>query len=124
MCYHDYVEPIPPIHIQCPFCSAPIEPTAFFCPVCGKSLKEKPLPKDLSTQVGLYLASIFLVPFFLGRTIKYMKSTDEKARHIGLISLGLTIVELIVVIWLSVAITKNITREVNQQINQYQNLSF
>lgn len=81
---------------------------------------EKPLSTNIRTQIGLYLVSVLLPPFFLGWTIKYVKSTDPKAKQIGMISLGLTIVTLVAIIWLSIAFAKNLSQGVNQQLNQYQ----
>ena len=74
------------------------------------------------TQLGLYLVSVLLPPLFLGWTIKYLKSSDPKAKQIGLISLGLTTVALLAAIWFSLILFKNITQGVNQQLNQYQDL--
>jgi hypothetical protein len=112
----------PAAQIICPFCSTLVDTTAFFCSVCGKNVKEKPLSTGILTQIGLYLVSVFLPPLFLGLTIKYLKSKDPKAKQVGMISLGLTVITLIVVIWLSISVAKNLTRTINQQFNQYENL--
>jgi hypothetical protein len=95
--------------------------TDFFCPVCGKNIKEKPIATGTLVQIGLYLVSVLLPPLFIGWTIRYLKSKDPTAKQIGMISLGLTIVSLTVAIWLTIAFVKNITKGVNQQLNQYQN---
>jgi len=115
------VDPLPATQTLCPFCSSTIDSSAFFCPTCGKNVKEKPLSTGIWTQIGLYLVSVLLPPLFIGWTIKYLKSTDAKTKQIGMISLVLTIVALVTAIWFSIAFTKNITTEVNQQLNQYQN---
>ena len=114
------MEPLVPTQIICPFCSSPIDSSAFFCPICGKNVKEKTLLTGIWTQIGLYVVSVLLPPLFIGWTIKYLKSTNPKAKQIGMISLVLTITALVVAIWISVAFTKTLTREVNQQLNQYQ----
>jgi len=74
--------------------------------------------------MGLYLVSVLLPPLFIGWTIKYLKSTDPKAKQIGMISLVLTISVLVVTIWLSISLAKNFTQGINQQLNQYQNMGF
>jgi len=81
---------------------------------------EKPLSTGIWIQIGLYVVSVLLPPLFIGWTIKYLKSTDPKAKQIGMISLGLTIIALIAAVWISAAFTKTLTQEVNQQLNQYQ----
>lgn len=120
------MEPVPATQptpqILCPFCSTPLDATAFFCPVCGKNVKEKPIATGFLIQIGLYLVSVLLPPFFLFWTIKYLKSKDPMAKQIGLISLGLTIISLVLALWLTLAFVKNITQGVNLQLNQYQNI--
>lgn len=116
------VEPIPPTQIICPFCPSLIDAAAFFCPNCGKNVREKPFSTGIWAQIGLYFASVLLPPLFIGWTIKYLKSADQKAKQIGMISLGLTIVTLVAAIWLSIAFVKNITQGVDQQLHLYQNL--
>jgi len=124
--YHKDVEPVPTAQpatqIPCPFCSTLVDRTAFFCSVCGKNVREKPLSTNTFTQIGLYAVSVLLPPFFLFWTIKYLKSKDPKAKQIGMISLGLMIFALVIAVWLSVAYMKNVSHGVNQQLNQYQDL--
>ena len=116
------MEPIPIAQPICPFCSSPVDSTAFFCPTCGKNVKEKPLATGIWTQLGVYAVSILLPPQFIGWTIKYLKSSDPTAKRIGIISLVLTIVAIGIAIWLSLALSKSITQQMNQQLDQYQNL--
>jgi hypothetical protein len=116
------MEPVPVTQIPCPFCSTLVDASAFFCPTCGKNLRVKPLSTGIATQIGLYAVSVLLPPLFLFWTMKYLKSTDPKAKQIGMISLGLTIAALIIAIWLSIAFTKSLTQDINQQFNQYQDL--
>jgi len=122
LCYHKEVETVLPAQTTCPSCSSLIGVPADFCPSCGKNLKVKPLSTGMGAQIGLYLVSVLLPPLFLGWTLKYLKSTDPKAKQIGMISLGLTIVTLIAVIWLSISLAKNLNQEVNQQFQQYQDI--
>jgi len=119
------MEPIPatqPIpQILCPFCSTPLAPAAFFCPICGKNVKEKPIATGFLIQIGLYLVSVLLPPLFIGWTIKYLKSKDPIAKQVGMISLGLTIISLITAVLLSISLFNTISKGVNLQLNQYQN---
>jgi len=120
------MEPVPATQptpqILCPFCSTPLDATAFFCPVCGKNVKEKPIATGFLIQIGLYLVSVLLPPFFLFWTIKYLKSKDPMAKQIGLISLGLTTISLIAAIFLTISLFNTISKGVNLQLNQYQDI--
>lgn len=116
------MDTLQPAQIVCPFCSSLIDSTAFFCPICGKNVKQKPFSTGILAQVGLYLVSVLLPPLFIGWTIKYLKSTDAKTKQIGIISLVLTIVSLVAAVWFSISFTKTLTQQVNQQLNQYQNI--
>lgn len=106
----------------CPFCSSPISPTDYFCPTCGKNVREKPISTSLITQIGLYAVSALLPPLFLGWTIKYLKSSNPKAKQIGFISLGVMIISIILALWFSFAFMKNLSQEASSQLNQYQDL--
>jgi len=91
----------------CPQCHQPVLPEAYFCPNCGKSLKEKPLSTSVSFQVGLYAFSIILpIIAFIGVTrwagIKYMKSNDPTAKQIGIVALVLLILSTVITYWLGV----------------------
>lgn len=84
--------------------------------------QQKPLGTGIWTQLGIYTVSIFLPPLFIGWTIKYLKSSDPKAKQIGIMSLVLTITAIGVAIWLSISLAETLTQQVNQQLNQYQTL--
>jgi hypothetical protein len=118
------VETISSTQQLCPFCSSPIDSTAFFCPVCGKKLKEKPLATGIWTQIGIYLVSVLLPPLFIGWTIKYLKSSDPKAKQVGVISLILTVLVLIITIWVSLSLITSLTQQLYLQVQQYQNAGF
>lgn len=108
--------------LLCPFCSTSLEPTDFFCPQCGKTVHDKPLSTNLGTQIALYAVSIFLPPLFIMWTIKYLKSNNPIAKRIGQISLGLTIISIIVGIFISFTFMNGLMRQVNEQINLYQGI--
>lgn len=108
--------------IACPFCLAPIDPTAYFCPKCGKKVREKPISTGISAQVVVYLVSIFLTPFSLALTWRYLKNPDPLAKRIGIISLILSLSALLIGIWTSIVFTQSLNQQINSQLNQYQNL--
>ena len=113
------VQPTP--QILCPFCSTPLDAAAFFCPTCGKNVKEKPLSTGILTQIGLYLVSVLLPPLFIGWTLKYLKSKDPTAKQVGMISLGLTIISIAAAVFLTISLFNTLSKGVNLQLNQYQN---
>jgi len=120
------VDTIPIAPTVCPFCHSPIEATDFFCPACGKNVREKPLSTSVWTQIGLYTVSTLLPPFFLPWTLKYLKANDPQTKKIGYISLGLIIFTLIFATWYTFIFTRNIATEVTKQLDgqvgQYQDL--
>jgi hypothetical protein len=108
----------------CPFCSAQIGTQAFFCPVCGKKIKDKPLAVDLKTKVLLYGVSILLPPLGLGWTIRYVRSADSEAKKMGIISLVLTVVSLLAAVGVTMVYVQSLTKQINEMVNQYQNLEY
>jgi hypothetical protein len=105
--------------IPCPFCNQEIDPTAFFCPLCGKNVRAKPLSTSIGARILVYLLSVLVPPFGLGLTFRYLRSPDSKAKKIGRISMILTITALIVICWLTFYLTKNISDQVNQEMQKY-----
>lgn len=82
-----------------------------------KSQEGKSASTGIWALVWLFFVSIFLPPFGLGLTIRYLKSIDTTAKVMGLISLLLTVAVLAWAIWSVFLISKNINQMVNQQLN-------
>ena len=106
----------------CPTCHFAVAESYYFCPNCGKKLKEVPPETTITKQITLYLISFFLPPFGLMPGIKYLRQSDEKSRKIGMISLVLTALSIIITVWYTVKLTQGITSQLNGQMNQYQGL--
>lgn len=91
----------------CPQCHFPLKPEYYFCPNCGKNLRAgggAPLGTDTLSQILLYGFSIILpVIAYLAITkwqgIKYIRSSDEKAKQMGYIALALLLLSSIIVFW-------------------------
>ena len=83
----------------CQVCHSPLQLTWFYCPNCGKNLKEKPIEISLIKQIFIYLVSFFLAPLGLGWGFKYIKSNDEKVRMVGIISILLTVISIVIMIF-------------------------
>lgn len=93
----------------CPQCHFPVKPEYYFCPNCGKNLRQAVavLPTDALAQFLLYGFSIVLpVIFYLAITkwqgIKYIRSSDPKAKQMGYIALALLVVSSVIFFWWSI----------------------
>lgn len=104
--------------VECPFCGNKIDAKAFYCPVCGKKVREKPVSTNFWPVFLLFALTVLLPPLNIGLTIKYMKSSDPKAKRIGLISLVTMIVVLVIAIASTFFVTRYVSSQVNDQINQ------
>lgn len=96
------------ISLSCPICHQRAAPDFYFCPYCGKDLKEKPLSTTVFTQAWIYAVSIILpMVLFLGVTrwpgIKYARSGGGKARWIGIIAIILMTLSTIALAWVTYA---------------------
>ena len=107
--------------LTCPVCHQPVTLDFYFCPNCGKNLKEKPLSTTVLTQLWIYALSIIL-PMILFTTIrywpavKYMKSDNQKAKRIGITAVILTTLSTIFVIWMTYITTKQFAQSLNTSI--------
>jgi uncharacterized membrane protein YvbJ len=85
---------------QCPKCKAEIQENVYFCSNCGQPLRPRSEDVSVLKQILVYFVSFFLAPFGLGFAFKYLKQPDKKSKTIGIISLVLTFLAIIAVIWL------------------------
>lgn len=86
---------------QCPKCKMEAPENVYFCSNCGYSLRSKPINTSILKQVIIYFVSFFLAPFGLGFAFKYLKQLDKKSRQIGIISLVLTFLGIVTVIFVA-----------------------
>ncbi len=82
---------------NCPVCQFKIQEDWFFCPNCGRNLKEKVPKISIAKQILIYFVSFFLTPLGLGWGLKYVKSTDKQVKTIGIISITLTVLSIILI---------------------------
>ena len=102
---------------NCQKCAFVLMGTEKFCPNCGQEVNGGGLSTSVMSQIGIYAMSIFLPPFGLGTTLKYIRSEDSQAKIIGWVSLGLTVAALLFGIWSVNLMMKNINQLLNQQLN-------
>ena|ERR1035437_6387883 len=107
------------LEIICPSCKSVVLATAFFCPSCGKQLKDKVQSTTLSKKAVVYFVSLFLPPFGLWYARKYLKAGDYESRKIGIVAIILTIISVVVTFWL----TTGFINSVFQSLNEINNLN-
>jgi len=107
---------------NCRYCGKNILLSDYFCPNCGKKLKDKPLSVSIRRQIFIYLLSSLLPPLGLWPGIKYFRQKDEKARMIGFIAIVLTIIATVVTVWFSLDFINTFNQQLNQQLNSSLNL--
>jgi len=108
----------------CIYCKGNISSSNYFCPNCGKKIKEKPLSTTFGRQLLVYLLSIFLPPLGIWPAIKYLHQQDEKSKKIGLIALFLTIASIVITIWLTISFINSFSKGLDNQLNLYQGIDF
>jgi len=108
----------------CPDCKANITLSDYFCPSCGKKIKDKPLQTTLLKQLSIYFISFFLPPLGIWPGIKYLRQPDEKSKKIGLAAILLTIISIIITSWLTMNLINSLNKELNNQLNLYPGLDF
>lgn len=81
--------------IACPACQFQLNQGWYFCPNCGKALKDKVPVVTVGKQIIIYLVSFFLAPLGLGWGLKYVRSKDTNVRLIGVMSIILTVVSVV-----------------------------
>jgi hypothetical protein len=107
---------------KCQVCHQPILPTYYFCPNCGVALTSAPLSTSIVTQIGIYLFSIILpmIAFlFITRWpgLKYSKSSDIKARWVGIIAWVLLISSSVITYWLIYIELQQFSQSLNDILN-------
>ncbi|MFI5265711.1 MAG: zinc ribbon domain-containing protein [Candidatus Levyibacteriota bacterium] len=112
------------MEIICPHCKNKASDADFFCPSCGKKLKDPPLSTGIGKQISIYLIAILLPPFGLIPAVKYLKGGNQKAKMIGLTALVLTIVTILVTILLTLQVVSEANKVISSQGQSLQNLNY
>lgn len=113
--------PVPNI-LTCGNCRTPVAETFFFCPVCGKKVREKPASVSLMAQLAVYAISLFLPPLGLIYTVKYLKQPEAKAKTVGWITLLLTVISIVITLKITMDLLTTIKGTINMQMPNYGNL--
>jgi len=106
--------------LTCPYCRGNVSLLDYYCPVCGKNLKDKPQTATFAKQLSIYLISAFLPPLGIWPAVKYLRQPDEKSKKIGLIALLLTLISIVVTSWLTISLINSLNQQLGSQLNSYQ----
>ena len=114
--------PPPATSPACPVCHQPVLPQYYFCPNCGANLHPKPLATDIATQIGMYAFSIILpmIAFLViskWQGLKYLRSSDPKAKQIGIIACVLIVLSTAVTVYYVVVWTQQTIQSSVDSIN-------
>ena len=99
--------------ITCKYCHLKVSIGDYYCPNCGKKLKNKPVSTGLWALVWLFILSAFFPSLGLGLTIRYIRSADNKSKIIGWISLLITVIAFVG----ALLAVKVVLETFNQQMN-------
>jgi len=97
----------------CKKCQSVVGDNFYFCPNCGKKLKEPPFKFSLSNTVGNTLVSILLPPLGFLPGIKHLLMHDQKAKILGLLYITLTIIATVITIKIMVDYFNNLNKMLN-----------
>jgi hypothetical protein len=103
----------------CQNCKNSYDPLWFFCPTCGKKIKEKPAGMGVWNILGLFTLSALLPPLNIGLSIKYIKDPNQKAKMWGWISIGVMILALVLATLWSIKTVNDINRQVETEMGKY-----
>lgn len=101
----------------CPHCHTPVRATDYFCYNCGKNLKPKPLSTSFETLLLYYAGAVILLPMGFIWGMKYLRQESQTAKVHGVILIGLTIIECIVVTVWTVNFVSTVSGQFNSQLN-------
>ncbi len=76
----------------CKYCKSPTQESFYFCPNCGKKIKEPPFKFSLGKSITIIVAAFLLPPFGIIPGVKYFLKDDKRAQFVGLITIGVTII--------------------------------
>ena len=107
-------------NLTCPVCHVEVKSSDYFCANCGHNLKPTPPSTTVTTQLKIYLGSVFLPPIGLIWGVRYLKIPNQKSKIIGIIAIVLTIISLIVTTIVTINFINNLNQQVDKQLQMYQ----
>jgi hypothetical protein len=107
----------------CPFCGVQIDAKDYYCPNCGKKVREKPLSTSFGRQLVVYAVSLFLPPFGLVWIPRYWKMSGV-GKKIALAIIILTVISLAVSVWVAVDFVHAFDTALQKELNTYPSLGY
>lgn len=101
----------------CKYCKTTISMGVYYCPNCGKKLRDKPPSTGVGAQVGLYLLSILLPPFGIIPAIRYLRQKETKSKVVGMVALILTVFSIVATLYYAIIFVNEYNRILNSQLN-------
>ncbi len=84
------------MNLTCKHCKNPVAENFYFCPNCGKKIKEPPYKFSWNKTIVILLESILLPPFGIIPGIRYLLKNDNRAILVGLSAIILTILSAVI----------------------------
>lgn len=106
--------------LTCKYCKASITINDYFCPSCGKKIKDKPLSTSMWKIIGVTLVTVLLPPFGLGWAFRYLRQPDQKSKIIGWLMIVLTIISLVYMVKVTIDLVGTVNQAVNTQMQLLQ----
>ncbi|MCX6704606.1 MAG: hypothetical protein NTZ07_04160, partial [Candidatus Woesebacteria bacterium] len=100
----------------CPTCHQPVKLTDYFCSNCGKNLRPRPLSTSLVSQISLYIKTLLLPPLGFIWGYRYLRQSGTGSKIVGLITIVITVIEVILLIKFTVNLVNTVNQHVYQQI--------
>lgn len=108
---------------SCPFCGVQIEAEDYFCPNCGKKVREKPLSTSIGRQLVVYTVSLLLPPFGLVWVPRYWR-ISRAGKKIAYVIILLTIISLVISVWVAVDFVHSFDTALQKELNTYPSLGY
>jgi hypothetical protein len=108
--------PAPAVVVICPKCNHMVPEEFSFCPNCGAPIKNN-VSITLFSQIWIYGVSVFLPPLGFWPGIKYFRSSDPKAKKIGMIAIVLSVLSTVLTLWATFAFLNIYLNTFNSVIN-------
>lgn len=83
---------------KCKFCQAQVSESFYFCPNCGKKIKEPPFKFSLGKSISIIVFAVLFPPLGIIPGIKYFLKDDRRAQFVGIITIAVTIIASIVIV--------------------------
>jgi hypothetical protein len=104
--------------LLCSYCKQQtISTQYYFCPNCGKQLRNKPLSTAIFRQILIYLLSFLLPPLGFWPAVKYLKQPDGKSRAIGFTAIILTMISIVISVWSYFYFMDILNKTINSNLN-------